>query len=344
MIKPVHYLVSLGLLALPAMSLASTQLPGAGSVYLNDPNGADELIVNNFNDDLNLNFDIYQSDTPNDVNSWTLDRSYTSSDYSNIDSDHYYSYGTQPAVRFNGDYYFTVNVQSAGEYSTLPVSIQIWRVTKRGGKPAKVLEVAGVSSSYLAHQSVLVLNDQLVYMGPDGVIYTSDDGEIWTEGTALEGNVSDAVSNGNKIYVSLDDVIYSSTDLITWTNLENPCGNGDTCYVTQLTLRPNKGIIALTATYGETTSYLLWAYKHGSWSVGSSLNHGLSALQTFGDHVYAIRSRGNNGYHYSVAEVMPDGTYEDLSERLAGSGMGLFTKKLLLINPKNASYVVLRKY
>ncbi len=338
-----------GLLMLPAISQASPiqQFDGSESVYMDYANGKDELLVNNFNTDLTLSFDIYQSATPDSADSWTLDRSYTSEDFSEINTDNFYSLNTSAAVRYNGDWYFSVVSQSAGEYTTLPETIEVWRITNRGAKPEQVLSIASESSAYFAHSPVFIWHDQLVFIDTYGLVYTSTDGTTWSEGTTVSalqtGYGYDVVSNGDTIYLAVNESVYRSTDLINWTSIGDLCSAvEETCFVSQLALRPNKGIFAVTSV--DYLSYPLWVYKKGTWSNQTTFTNYVNDLKTFGSQTSALLSRGNAGYQYSISTVAPDGSAESLVKKHDASPMGLLSAKLLITNPKNASYVNLVGY
>lgn len=345
--------IGVGLFMLPTISSAATvqTFTGNAAVYMDYKTGKDELIVNNYQDDSNLDFDIYSSATPKAAGSWTLNRSYTLADFPDENPDLYYSQLTQPAVRFNGVWYFSIDVQSMGEFTSIPESIQIWRITGRGAKPERVLNVADSSLVYFMHQPVVVLNGVLVYISASGSVYQSTNGTDWTNTNSLSlvvdiGNANDLVSTGSKLYLAVAGLIYSSTDAATWSSVGNVCATEtDTCSVDQITLHPGKGLFAVTKVSTDTaTTYHLWMYKNSTWTETASFNNTVRTLNTFGKHVYADRYGSAAGYKYIISEIASDGSVANLTSRRAGTLLGFATGHLAIVNPKYSSSTKLISY
>lgn len=342
-------LVLAGLAAAPHGALATTvqSFDGSGAVYMNYETGADELLVSNFANDVHLAFDIYQSTTPTTPDSWTLNRSYTSEDFTVVNSDYFYTINTEPAVEFKGDWYFTVTVQSAGDTTTLPEAVEIWRITKRGGKPKRVFTVPG-TSTYFAHSPLVVLNDKLVFVDAAGGVYRSSKGRTWTKVSTLtaleEGAGKDVVSNGKSLYVAVDGEVYRSKNAENWTSLESPCADQEGCSIDQLAIRSKKGIFVTTQ--NTASIYTLWIFKRGAWT-----EPGLSPtlmipthIATFGKKTYLMYPPTKGGYYYFISEVASNGSLAKLTKKRDDVGMGFLTADLALTNPEDGSSVNLVTY
>ncbi len=343
---------------LPTASFAATtavqEFRGGSAVYMNYPNGKDELLVNNFvADETGIAWDIYQSATPQVVGSWVLDRSYTASDFPEEDATLAFDLYTTRATLFNGDWYFVS--RSMGFNGTGDMrAVEVWRIQERGDKPERVFSSyneEGYNYYYGMHTPLVTFGDYLVFIDSAGVMSATADGDTWVSSDPIAevtevGYRNDMVSSGTSVYMSVGGTVYESTDLDTWTALGDLCTDEsvDSCEVTALQVRPYGGVFALAySRVGETSDYAAWIYKQGEWTLSDSYLSTPVAVETFGKKTYVQHTRGNY-YHNAVTRLFPNGSIKNVARKSAGSAMGLFTKHLGLVNERNSEFVTLVKY
>ena len=331
---------------------AIQNVDGGGIVYLDYAKGKDEIIlVNGFNHDETIQWDMYASANPTEVSGWELERSYLANDFVEKNDDYFYNFIDGRAVRFNGAQYFVVSVQSAGDFFTLPVEYEIWRVTKRGGKPQLVLRVDDPSYYSGHHMPLVVLNNTLAFLSVDGSVFSSTNGTDWS----TVGNAHDAVgalyhgdfvSDGTTAWLSVGGQIYSSVDAITWTLVNDVCSSEtDSCEVYDLQIRPAGGIFALATISADTGSnYKLWTYNAHAWNNRSSFTHLPRIMQTIGDHTYLFLYKGPYEDKHAIKEVNPNGTLKKVTTTHKGSPMIILADRLAAINLTDAAYLTLIRF
>lgn len=320
---------------------------GAAAVYLDYKHGADELVVSNIYTDENFQLDLYASETPKQEDSWVLERSYKGHDVDPVAEDEGYGLWGGKAVRFNGAQYFAINVQAAGEDVSLPAETQVWRVTKRGGKPQLVLRHTDTGYYPGQHMPLIKLNGELVFLGDDDTIYRSSNGKTWTLTDTISeaidnGYHADLISDGSTAWLSVNGGVYTSTDATTWTSIGDICEEEASCEVDSIQLRPASGIFAIASNYAEDTPvYKLWTYTSSGWKTPVTLASYVSAFQNVGDRTYMMIARGTSGYKHIIKKVTKKGVVKKVTQVRKGSPVALLADGLYAVNRKDAAYITL---